>query len=68
MSQKKKPKPTTVAELRRMWALTPFLMDELFKRADKGNRTATSIIMSAEDNMKSALFRNYIKRIVGGVF
>ena len=66
MVKRKKPKiePPTPEELARTWALTPFLMTELFFRAKNGNRVALSIIKSAEARMKASQFQSFLSRIM----
>lgn len=59
----KNPSPS-VEELRKAWAMTPYLMAELLKRAQEGNRTALSIIRTAELKMKHDRWQQFIRGIL----
>lgn len=67
MSKKKPITKQRIDEIASAWALTPFLMTELLKRAREGNRTAISIIKTAENQKKYMEFRQSMTRVLGGL-
>jgi len=56
----------TLEDLLVAWDLGPYILREVFKRARAGNRTAKSIIATAEATRKADAFRRAIKRMTGG--